>query len=99
MNLCLRKVIRPQAHENYRVVLKLDGDEFEIGSIGIEHGAAWRWGIDAVIPMRAHETQGKGSSCRDCMRQFKAAWEGFAADEANLVEFLNMKRRSCTTKD
>jgi hypothetical protein len=42
MNLNLRKVVHPQAHENYRVVLKLDGDEFEIGSIGIRHGAAWR---------------------------------------------------------
>jgi hypothetical protein len=27
---------------------------------------------------------------RDCMRQFKAAWERFAA-EANLTEFLNAK--------
>ena len=26
------------------------------------------------------------------MQQFKAAWERFAADEANLVEFLNAKR-------
>jgi len=26
-------------------------------------------------------------------RQFKAAWERFAADEANLTEFLNAKRR------
>jgi hypothetical protein len=29
----------------------------------------------------------------DCMKQFKAAWEWFAADEANLTEFLNMKRK------
>jgi len=27
------------------------------------------------------------------MRQFRAAWEQFAADEANLVEFLNVKRK------
>jgi len=26
------------------------------------------------------------------MRQFRAAWERFASDEANLVDFLNMKR-------
>ena len=26
------------------------------------------------------------------MRQFKVAWEQFAADEANLTEFLNAKR-------
>jgi hypothetical protein len=33
---------------NYRVVLQRDGDEFEIGSIGIRHGATWAWDIDAV---------------------------------------------------
>jgi hypothetical protein len=27
------------------------------------------------------------------MRQFRAAWDRFAADEANLIEFLNAKRR------
>jgi hypothetical protein len=27
------------------------------------------------------------------MRQFKATWERFAADEANLTEFMNMKRK------
>ena len=27
------------------------------------------------------------------MRQFKAAGERFAGDEANLIKFLNMKRR------
>jgi hypothetical protein len=74
-------------------VLKLDEGEFEIGSIGIQHGAAWRWGIDTVIPMRVPETQGEGSDRRDWMKQFKAAWERFAADEANLVEFMNAKRR------
>jgi hypothetical protein len=93
MDLYLRKVTHPQAHENYRVVLRLDEGEFEIGSIGIQHGAAWRWGIDTVIAMRTHETQGKGKNRRDCMRQFKTAWERFADDEANLVEFLNAKRR------
>ena len=54
MKLYLRKVVHPQAHDNYRVVLKRDGDEFEIGSIGIQDGAAWAWAIDTVIPMRAH---------------------------------------------
>jgi hypothetical protein len=72
-------------------------DEFEIGSIGIQQAAGslyfWAWAIDTVIPMRTHETRGKGKDRRDCMRQFKAAWERFAGDEANLVEFLNMKWR------
>ena len=89
----LRKVIHPQVHDNYRVILKLEEGEFEIGSIGIQHGGVWAWGIDTVIPMRTHETQGKGKNRRDCMRQFKAAWERFARDEANLVEFLNAKRK------
>ena len=93
MNLYLRKVVHAQAHDNYRVVLKLDEGEFEIGSIGIQQGAAWRWGNDTVIPMRAPEIQGKGKNRRDCMRQFKAAWERFAGDEAKLVEFLNAKRK------
>jgi hypothetical protein len=43
--------------------------------------------------MRVPETQGKGKNRMDCMRQFKAAWEQFAADEANMVAFLNAKRK------
>jgi hypothetical protein len=34
-----------------------------------------------------------GGDRGDCMKQFKAAWERFAADEANLTEFLNEKRK------
>ncbi|HZR86505.1 MAG TPA: hypothetical protein VFB02_06860 [Bradyrhizobium sp.] len=49
MDLFLRRVIHPQAHDNYRVILKHDGTEFEIGSIGIQHGSGgsvfWAWGI------------------------------------------------------
>ncbi|MBV9531452.1 MAG: hypothetical protein JO283_10380 [Bradyrhizobium sp.] len=93
MDLYLRKIIHPQAHDNYRVVLKLDEGEFEIGSIGIQHRAVWAWGIDTVISMRTLETQGEGRDRRDCMRQFTAAWERFAAGEANLTEFLNAKRK------
>ena len=82
----MRKVIHPQAHDNYRVVLKHEDGEFEVASIGIQHAAGasyfWASGIDTVIPMRTHQTQGKGKDRRDCMRQFKAAWERFAADEA-----------------
>jgi len=69
--LYLRKVIHHQAHDN----LKLDGSEVEIGSIGIQHGAAWRWGIDTVIPMRVLETQGKGKdpSARERVRSRRRA--------------------------
>jgi hypothetical protein len=56
-DLDLRKVIHPQARDNYRVIWKDDGLEVEIGSIGIQHGSGareyWAWGIDNVIPMRA----------------------------------------------
>jgi len=57
MDLYLRKVIHPQAQENYRVILKDDDcQEIEIGSIGIQHAAGgrtlWRWAIDTVLPMR-----------------------------------------------
>jgi hypothetical protein len=55
MDLYLRKVLHPQAHDNYRVLLKDDGLEVEIGSIGIQHGSgateARVWAIDTVIPM------------------------------------------------
>ena len=48
MNLYLRKIIHPQAHDNYRVILKRDDGEFEIGSIGVEHSVGavyfWAWG-------------------------------------------------------
>jgi hypothetical protein len=45
----LRRMIRRcAAHENYRVIPKREDGEFEIGSIGIQHGAMWRWGIDTV---------------------------------------------------
>ena len=52
-----RAEVKPQPQtalpdKRLRVILKLDEGEFEIGSIGIQHGAAWRWGIDTVIPMR-----------------------------------------------
>ena len=89
MTLYLRQVI----HDNYRVILNNEGDEVEIGSIGIQHGAAWTWGIDTLIPMRTWETQGDGKDRRDCMTKFMAAWDRFAANEANLVEFLNAKRK------
>jgi hypothetical protein len=41
--------------------------------------------------MRVLETQGEGKDRRDCMRHFRAAWDRFVADEANLTEFLNAK--------
>ena len=40
MDLYLRKVHHPQARNNFRVILKLDGDEIEIGSIGTQSTTA-----------------------------------------------------------
>ena len=56
------------------------------------------WAMDSVIPMRAFETQGESKDRRGCMRQFRAAWDHFAAEGDNLAEFLNAKRkrRRCT---
>jgi hypothetical protein len=78
MDSYLRKVIHPQAHDNYRVIWKDDGTEIEIGSIGIQHGSGateyWAWAIDTVIPMREIESRRTG---KDCMSQFRAAWDRF----------------------
>lgn len=96
-DLYLRKVRHHQAPDNYRVILKIDGDEIEVGSIGLQHFTSadtrWVWGIDTVIPMREGDSQGEGADRADCMRRFKAAWSRFAADDANLTDFLAMKRK------
>ena len=99
MDLYLRKSDHGQlAPEIYRVILKDDGDEVEIGSISVQHSAGaeyyWKWAIDTVIPMRTHQTQGRGTDRADCMRKFKEAWARFADDEANLTMFLAEKRRT-----
>jgi hypothetical protein len=100
MDLYLRKSDQGQlGPEIYRVILKdEDGDEVEIGSISVQHSAGaayyWKWAIDTVIPMRAHQTQGRGGDRADCMRKFRDAWARFAADEANLTMFMAEKRRA-----
>ena len=76
------------------MILKDDGVEIEVGSIGLQHeGWVWVWGIDSAIPMRELETEGIGKDRKDCMRQFRAAWDKFSADPARLSEFLDMKRK------
>jgi hypothetical protein len=98
MQLFLRKIRHPQAPNNYRVILKSEDGEMEIGSIGTQFKAGpdmvWRWGIDTVIPMREIESEGEGRDRKDCQRQFRAAWEKFARDPARLTEFLQAKRRA-----
>jgi hypothetical protein len=91
MDPFLRKVIHSAARDNYRVVVR-DGDEIEIGSIGVQFDG-WTWGIDTVIPMRDVDAQGAGKDRADCMKQFRAAWDRFSSDPARLTEFLEMKRK------
>ena len=68
-----------------------------LGPIGVQHGSGatkhWTWVIDTVIPMREVDAQGRGKDQKDCMRQFRAAWDKFSADSARLTEFLQTKRR------
>lgn len=98
-DLFLRKVTgHPQAGNAFRVILKSEDGEMEIGSIGTQFKAGpdqvWRWGIDTAIPMREQESEGQGKDRKDCMRLFRAAWQSFAGDPARLTEFLEAKRRA-----
>jgi glutamate synthase domain-containing protein 1 len=97
-DLFLRKVVHPQAVDNYRVILKDDETEVEIGSIGTQFFTetipTWVWAIDTVIPMRELESEGEGNNRKHCMKLFKAAWEKFSSDPARLAEFFEMKRRA-----
>jgi hypothetical protein len=43
-----------------------------------------------VINSSPRAREGQGRNLKDCTRHFKAAWKRFAA---NLVEFLNEKRK------
>lgn len=97
-DLFLRKLDHPQARNNYRVILKTEAEEIEIGSIGVQTHASmdssWTWGIDTVIPMREIESEGRGTDRRDCMAKFKAAWQRLEADRGRMLEFLDAKRRA-----
>jgi cytidylate kinase len=42
--------------------------------------------------MREVDPQGIGKGHKDCMRQFRAAWDKFSADPARLTDFLRAKR-------
>ena len=57
--------------------------------IGVQF-EGWHRGIDSIVPMREEDGEGGG---KDCMRQFRAAWDRFSADPARLSEFLETKRK------
>ena len=98
MPLFLRRV--EPGRESYRVILKDEDGETELGSIGPQHvaGAVTRWhsGIDTVIPMREADQGGYGADLKDCQKRFKTAWEKLAADPAQLSDFMRMKRQRRT---
>jgi hypothetical protein len=62
------KLSTAKAHDDYGVILKDDGLETEIGSIGIQRGSAdaehLGLGIDTIIPMREVDAQGTGKTAR-----------------------------------
>src|SRR3954469_4430225 len=93
MVLYLRKVVHQQARESYRVVLKDDASETEVGSIGPQHEAGavtrWVWAIDTVVPMREHE-QWLWHGPKRLPASVQCRW---GSDPARLIDFLRMKRR------
>lgn len=103
-DLLLRKVTgHPQTNDAYRVVLKSDDGEVDVGSIGKQivsrQRVFWRWGIDTVLPRQPFATDGEGRDREDCMAQFRAVWEVFASEPERLAEFLKTKKARATPKD
>ena len=47
MKIYLRRVTHSQARDNDRVIQKREEGKFEIGSIDIQRGVTWTWGIDS----------------------------------------------------
>lgn len=95
MRLFLRRI--DPGRESYRVILKDEDGETELGSIGPQHATGgmvrWVWGIDTVIPMREADQTGYGADRKDCMKRFQAAWAKLASDPAQLAEFTRYKRQ------
>src|SRR5262249_1516210 len=91
MHLFLRRV--EPGREAYRVILKDDVSETEIGSIGRHSVTRWTWGIDTLLSMRELDSGGYGVDRKDCQRRFKGAWGAFVARPARLAEFMLMKRK------
>ena len=82
----------PRHATNYRVIVKNDDVEIEVGSIGVQFDG-WHWGIDSIVPMTKEDAEGSGKDRADCMQQFRAAWDKFSADPARLSDFLETKRK------
>jgi hypothetical protein len=46
----------PRHATNYRVIVKNDDVEIEVGSIGVQFDG-WHWGIDCIVPMREEDAE------------------------------------------
>ena len=46
------------------MILKEDGLEIEVGSIGVQFDG-WHWGIDSIVPMREEDGEGSGKDRAD----------------------------------
>jgi hypothetical protein len=91
--LFLRKVVPVQAKDKYRVILKSEDGEFEIGSIGVQYHAG-PGGLDLGHRYRHPDARDRRRGPRQRPRRLQeAAWIRFASDEARLTEFLVAKRK------
>jgi hypothetical protein len=54
----------------------------------IERRYAWTWGIDIVVPLRAHRSEGHAIDLKQCKTSFPAAWEFHCEEAGWLDEFL-----------
>ena len=95
MDLFLRRVRHPQSRYNYRVVLKDDGEEIEMGSIGVQYD--WRHrrldlGHRHRNPdARVEETEGTGKErAGPHVASFARHGTSLAQIAARLTEFLKM---------
>jgi hypothetical protein len=92
--LILRRVIHPQARDNYGVIW----NGIEVGSLGLQVGASgrtfWHWGIDVVLPPpRDFATYGDTMSRDDAMANFRKPWDQFSADaDDRPARFVEMKQ-------
>jgi hypothetical protein len=88
--LTMRRVAHPMTTDNYRVIW----DGIEVGSIGVQQGAAqrvfWSWGLDTIVKV-PFETHGEASGRKEAMAAFRAVWEMFAADADRLAAFVEAK--------
>src|SRR6516164_4167414 len=72
MKLYLRRVTHSQGRDNYRVIQKREEGKFEIGSIDIQRGVTWTWGMVILWTSSGlkapHGNDGIGTCAKDGAR-------------------------------